>query len=88
MKANLYVIQTAGKKERQVDDMSENPAYKDAIEEIESIVDEIENETVDVDVLTEKVKRAAFLIKYCKEKLRKTDNEVKQVLKDFEKEEE
>lgn len=68
--------------------MSENPAYKDAIEEIESIVDEIENETVDVDVLTEKVKRAAFLIKYCKEKLRKTDNEVKQVLKDFEKEEE
>ena len=68
--------------------MTDIPAYKDAIEEIESIVDEIENETVDVDVLTEKVKRAAFLIKYCKEKLKKTDDEVKKVLKDFEKEEE
>lgn len=67
--------------------MSDTPAYKDAIEEIESIVNEIENETVDVDVLTKKVKRAAFLIKYCKEKLKKTDNEVKKVLKDFDKEE-
>ncbi len=67
--------------------MSDKPAYKDALEEIESIVDEIENETVDVDVLTEKVKRAAFLIKYCKGKLKKTDDEVKKVLKDFEKEE-
>jgi exodeoxyribonuclease VII small subunit len=67
--------------------MSDTPAYKDAIEEIESIVNEIENETVDVDVLTEKVKRAAFLIKYCKGKLKKTDDEVKKVLKDFDKEE-
>jgi exodeoxyribonuclease VII small subunit len=66
--------------------MSDTPDYKDAIEEIESIVNEIENETVDVDVLTKKVKRAAFLIKYCKEKLKKTDNEVKKVLKDFDKE--
>ncbi len=68
--------------------MSSKPAYKDAIEEIESIVEEIENETVDVDVLTDKVKRAAFLIKYCKGKLKKTDDEVKKVLKDFEKDEE
>ncbi len=68
--------------------MSDKPAYKDAIEEIESIVEEIENETVDVDVLTDKVKRAAFLVRYCKEKLKKTDDEVKKVLKDFEKEEE
>ncbi len=66
--------------------MNDAPSYKEAIEEIESIVDEIENETVDVDVLTEKVKRATFLIKYCKEKLKRTDNEVKKVLKEFEKE--
>ena len=60
--------------------MSERPDYKDAIEEIESIVDEIENETVNVDILTEKIKRAAFLIKYCKQKLRKTDEEIRKVL--------
>jgi exodeoxyribonuclease VII small subunit len=66
--------------------MNEKPGYKEALEEIESIVEEIENETVDVDVLAEKVKRAAFLIKYCKAKLKTTDSEVKKILKEFEKE--
>ncbi|HDH01086.1 MAG TPA: exodeoxyribonuclease VII small subunit [Nitrospirae bacterium] len=68
--------------------MKDAPTYKDAVEEIDSIVEEIENEDVDVDILTEKVKRATFLIKYCKDKLRKTDDEVKKALKEFEKEEE
>lgn len=66
--------------------MNDKPGYKEAVEEIESIVEEIENETVDVDVLAEKVKRAAYLIKYCKSKLKATDNEVKKVLREFEKE--
>ena len=66
--------------------MNDKPGYKEAVEEIESIVAEIENETVDVDVLAEKVKRAAHLIKYCKTKLKATDNEVKKVLREFEKE--
>jgi len=65
--------------------MKDKPNYSDAIEEIESIVEEIESETVDVDVLTEKVKRATYLIKLCKEKLRETDKEVKNILKEFEK---
>ena len=67
--------------------MNNAPSYKDAIEEIETIVEEIENEAVDVDILAEKVKRATYLIKYCKSKLRKTDDEIKKVLKEFEKEE-
>lgn len=58
--------------------------YKDALQEIESIISEIEDETVDVDVLAEKVKRAADLIKYCKEKLVKTEKEVARVLEEFE----
>ncbi len=66
--------------------MNDTPGYKEAVEEIEAIVAEIENETVDVDVLAEKVKRAAHLIKYCKSKLKATDNEVKKVLREFEKE--
>lgn len=67
--------------------MNDEPDYKDALEEIESIVEEIENESVDVDVLTEKVKRAAHLIKLCKAKLKKTDDEVKKILKEFEEQE-
>ncbi|NOZ67706.1 MAG: exodeoxyribonuclease VII small subunit [Deferribacteres bacterium] len=68
--------------------MNDAPGYREALEEIESIVDEIENETVDVDVLAEKVKRAAYLIRFCKERLKKTDDEVRKVLKEFEKEDE
>jgi len=68
--------------------MSNDPGYKEALEEIESIVEEIENEAVDIDVLTDRVKRATFLIKLCKAKLKKTDDEVKKVLKEFEAEEE
>ncbi len=68
--------------------MSKSPGYKEAMEEIERIVDEIENESVDVDMLTEKIKRAAFLIKYCRQKLKKTDDEIKKVLKELESENE
>ena len=67
--------------------MKNAPTYKKALEEIEAIVEEIEQETVDVDVLTEKVKRAAYLISLCKDKLKKTDDEIRKVLEDFEKEE-
>jgi exodeoxyribonuclease VII small subunit len=54
--------------------------YKEAANELERIVSEIESEEIDVDLLSEKVKRAAFLIKTCKEKLRRTEQEVKKVL--------
>jgi exodeoxyribonuclease VII small subunit len=67
--------------------MKDTPDYKYAIEEIESIVEEIESEGVDVDVLAEKVKRAAYLIEICKAKLKKTDDEVKKILKEFEEQE-
>lgn len=68
--------------------MAKQPSYREAIEELESIVQEIEGEAVDIDLLTEKVKRATFLIKLCKKRLKETDNEVKKILKEFEGEEE
>jgi exodeoxyribonuclease VII small subunit len=65
--------------------MAENKlTYTKAISELEEIVKEIENEDVEVDNLLEKVKRASFLIKYCKEKLRNTEEEVKKVLSSLE----
>lgn len=67
--------------------MAENkPTYTQAVTELESIVKEIENQDVEVDHLLEKVKRASFLIKYCKEKLRDTEGEVKKVLASMDKE--
>ena len=61
-------------------------SYKQALEELEKIVDEIENGEIDVDLLAEKVKRAAFLSQICKSKLRKTQEELDKLLNEIEKE--
>ncbi len=57
--------------------------YTKAIEELQGIINEIERETVDVDVLAEKVKRATYLIKFCKDHLRTTEEEVKGILSEM-----
>lgn len=61
-------------------------SYQEAITEIEEILAEIENEALDVDELTGKVKRAATLIKTCREKLHKTEKDIEQILGDMEEE--
>ncbi len=57
--------------------------YTKAIAELEEIVEEIENEDISVDDLSKKVKRASELIRLCKIKLTKTENEVNEVLKEI-----
>lgn len=54
--------------------------YNEAIEKLRVIVEEIENGELDVDVLSAKVKEAGRLIKLCKDKLYKTDEEVKKII--------
>lgn len=58
--------------------------YNEAVEKLRKIVADIENGELDVDVLSEKVKEATRLIKLCKEKLYKVDEEVKKVLEELE----
>jgi len=57
--------------------------YSQALTELEAILNEIESEEIYVDILAEKVKRAAYLIKFCKGKLRNTEEEVKKVLSEI-----
>ncbi len=57
--------------------------YNDAIEEIEEILHQIENEELDIDILSEKVKRVSTLLKLCKKKLHQTENEVQKILEDI-----
>ncbi len=58
--------------------------YNEAISEIEEILEKIENEELDVDELAEKVKRVSALLKICKDKLLKTNEQVEQILKEME----
>lgn len=57
--------------------------YSIAITELEQIVNGMKNDNIDVDSLAEKVKRASDLIKFCKTKLKNTEDEVKKVLDDM-----
>jgi len=59
--------------------------FSKALEELENILDALQNEEVDIDELSTKLKRATYLIKICKEKIYETELEVKDILKDFSK---
>jgi exodeoxyribonuclease VII small subunit len=64
--------------------MSEEIKYTDAFEELQQIVLEIEEGEITVDELAVKVKRAAQLIKVCKNKLATTEEDVNEILKELE----
>ena len=58
--------------------------YAKAIERLEEIIRKIENEEIDVDELSEKVKEAVALVKMCKDKIEKAELQVKDVVQKFE----
>lgn len=54
--------------------------YEDAVRQLETIVDKLESNELGIDQLSSELKKAQQLIKLCKEKLTKTDNEIKKLL--------
>lgn len=58
--------------------------YTEAFNELQQIVGDIEEGEISVDELSIKVKRAAELIKICKNKLTATEEDVNQILKELE----
>lgn len=60
--------------------MNEKISYSEAFAELKQIVEEMEKGEIEVDVLSEKVKRASFLIQICRQKLRSTELDVKNIL--------
>ncbi|CAN5349540.1 exodeoxyribonuclease VII small subunit [soil metagenome] len=64
--------------------METNLTYEAAYKELAQIAKEIENETVTVDVLAQKVKRASELITFCQTKLKSTEAEVNKIIAQME----
>lgn len=54
--------------------------YEEAVSELEAIVNRMERDELDIDQLSEQLKRAKELVKLCKDKLTKTDEEIKKLL--------
>jgi exodeoxyribonuclease VII small subunit len=63
--------------------MQDKIKYNEAVSEIEDILRQIENEELDVDDLSDKVKRAYFLLRLCKEKLHSTEKDIEKIMNDF-----
>ncbi len=53
--------------------------YEKAYKELEQITTEIENESITVDVLADKVRRASELVEFCREKLRSAELEINKI---------
>ena len=64
--------------------MENNLTYEGAMEELKEIALQIDNESVTVDVLAEKVKRASELIEFCQLKLKSTETEINLIIKKME----
>jgi exodeoxyribonuclease VII small subunit len=83
MKAALSVWLIQYMKTKKNKNMIEKTSYTEAFEELQLIVEEMETGEITVDVLSEKVKRAAILIQICKQKLKATELDVKKILQEL-----
>jgi len=54
--------------------------YEEAVREIEGILEEIEEGKMGVDELSEKVRRVSELLKSCRDKLLRTEQEIGKIL--------
>ncbi len=59
--------------------MNENQKYEEALSQLETIVRKMEANEYDIDELAVQLKAAQRLIKFCKDKLTKTEEELQKI---------
>src|SRR5688500_3335033 len=59
-------------------------SFREAMEELEGILERIEGEEIDIDRLAEELRRAAQLLDLCRGKIRKAEVEVTQIVQSLE----
>ncbi len=55
-------------------------SYEQSIQELEDIMLKLENEEVNIDELSENIKKAGEIIVKCRDKLRTTEDEVEKII--------
>jgi exodeoxyribonuclease VII small subunit len=66
------------------DDTGGDLGYAEAMTELEGILGELEGDHLDVDVLAERVRRASELIKLCRTRIARAQNDVNRIVTDLE----
>lgn len=59
------------------------PGYGEAIAELETILDELEGDQLDVDLLAERVQRASELLKVCRARIARAQQDVDRIVSDL-----
>jgi exodeoxyribonuclease VII small subunit len=59
--------------------MEQEMKYEEAIKQLEDIVRKMENDAYSIDEIAEQLKTAQRLIKFCKDKLTKTEEEISKI---------
>ena len=59
------------------------PNYAEALAELEEILAELEDEALDVDVLSQRVERASELIRFCRDRITTARTQVHQIVADL-----
>jgi exodeoxyribonuclease VII small subunit len=71
---------------RRDEEASEELGFSQAMEELEAILRRIEEEETDIDGLAAELQRAARLLELCREKIRRAEVEVTQIVDQLEEE--
>jgi exodeoxyribonuclease VII small subunit len=74
------VSENPGVQQRPSREPGTEPGYSEALAELEGILRELEGETVDIDHLGERVRRAATLIRLCRSRIDAARMEIEQVV--------
>lgn len=65
-------------------DSAEELDYSSAVAELDQILAELEDESLNVDILTERVRRASELITFCRQRITSAKLGVEQIVADLE----
>jgi len=61
----------------------EQATYSELSNELENIMVQIEDKNIDVDILIEKIKEAALLLKACKQKLKGSEQQINEIINEI-----
>ena len=62
----------------------EELSYSTPVSELDQILAELEDDSLDVDILGDRVKRASELISFCRERITSAQTQVEQIVADLE----
>lgn len=74
----------AGGKSTAGDSTDASPSFSVAMKELQSILERIDGDDIDIDQLAAELRRATELLELCRGKIRKADLEVNQIVKQLE----